>query len=335
MKFYTWPKIEGFHNVRKFANSHPEILCDAPGVFYKSKIKLHGTNAAVQVHKDGTVVAQSRSQVITETNDNMGFARWVKQHESKWAESESKGYVVFGEWCGTGIQGGVAVSTIGKKIFAVFAALSLDSDHLVIEPNLLKIFCKGLGDEVYVLPWSDTNVSLDFTKSTEELHARVSHINNAVLAIEKNDPWVKETFGVDGVGEGLVFYPRFLPLYDDPDFIWMKDFANLAFKAKGEEHKNIKTALPVQIDASFAASVDAFADMVLTEARLMQGAQETRLNETQMFSMKTLGKFLQWMMNDVQKETKAELDASNLTWKQVERSVQTHAREWFIEKSKE
>lgn len=335
MTFYSWPKIEGFHNVRKFAKSHPEILRNFSGVFYNSKIKLHGTNAAVQVHEDGTVVAQSRSQVITQQNDNMGFANWVKQNEDKWATSESRGWVVFGEWCGSGIQSGVAISNIDKKIFAVFAALRMDNDDFVVDPHMLSFLCKGLGDDVLVLPWHTTKAFFDFTESTEELQAKIDKINEDVLEIEKNDPWVKQMFGVDGVGEGLVFYPRFVTNVDDIEIFLMQDFANLSFKAKGEQHKNVKTSAPAQIDAAKAANAVVFADMVLTEARLMQGAHETRLSDTEVFSMKSLGKFLQWTMNDVQKETVDELDASNLTWKDVAKVVQTQARTWYVEKAKQ
>jgi hypothetical protein len=42
------------------------------------------------------------------------------------------------------------------------------------------------------------------------------------------------------------------------------------------------------------------------------------------------GKFLQWVTADVQKEATAELEASGLTWAQVEKAVQARAREWFL-----
>ena len=42
--------------------------------------KIDGTNACVIVTADGEVLAQSRSRIITPTDDNYGFARWVKEN---------------------------------------------------------------------------------------------------------------------------------------------------------------------------------------------------------------------------------------------------------------
>jgi hypothetical protein len=45
---------------------------------------------------------------------------------------------------------------------------------------------------------------------------------------------------------------------------------------------------------------------------------------------KKTGAFLQWIVADVKKESVAELEASSLTWAQVERAVQAAARKWFL-----
>lgn len=64
--------------------------------------KLDGTNACVVVREDGTVSAQSRSRVITPTDDNFGFAAWVSANADTLREL-GPGYH-FGEWWGQGIQ---------------------------------------------------------------------------------------------------------------------------------------------------------------------------------------------------------------------------------------
>lgn len=98
-------------------------------------------------------------------------------------------------------------------------------------------------------------------------------------------------------------------------------------------------------------TVDAFAELALTEARLEQGARAilgehkhkdalsclwctTGALTTESFDMKNLGKFIQWISGDVQKETQDEMEASNLTWKQVEKAVTARAREWYKTKAK-
>jgi hypothetical protein len=157
----TWTEIEGFHNVKKSVDKYPELLSGTNKVSYRAKVKLHGTNAGIQVHPDGTVFAQSRTTILSETNDNAGFAKWVKSQEDKWKACQ--GYVVFGEWCGPGIQKGVAVNQIPKKSFAVFAARPIDpyDKSLIVEPIVLDKLVGSIPD-VYILPWYGNEFSIDF-----------------------------------------------------------------------------------------------------------------------------------------------------------------------------
>lgn len=332
MTFMAWPEIEGFHNIRKFVRVDPgewwhkrELLAGTSIVSYRAKVKLHGTNAAVQVHTDGTVICQSRESIITPEKDNAGFARWVMSNKEAW--HEAMGFIIYGEWIGPGIQKNVAVSQIPKKCFAVFAARLLDgSDTLVTEPGQLIGLVEHIPD-VYVLPWYEKSIDIDWKQSDEELTKTIAPINEWVLAIEANDPWVEATFGVKGTGEGLVFYPSSTP------HLGFENFTNLCFKAKGEAHKNIKTAAPVQVNPETAASVEAFAELALTPARLEQGASKVALTPGS-YDQQQTGKFVQWIMVDVEKETKDELAASNLTWGQVQKVVQTKARQWYLTQTK-
>jgi hypothetical protein len=84
------------------------------------------------------------------------------------------------------------------------------------------------------------------------------------------------------------------------------------------------------VNPETAASVDAFVEMVLTEARLEQGA--TTVGG---YDVKLTGKFLGWVAADVEKETQDELEASGLTLKQVTGKLQAKARGWYIEKTKQ
>jgi hypothetical protein len=110
-------------------------------------------------------------------------------------------------------------------------------------------------------------------------------------------------------------------------------FSNLVFKTKGEAHKNIATAKPAQADPEVAGSIEAFACMVLTVARLEQGANAVALTQGT-FDMKQVGKFIAWISSDVEKETQDELAASGLEWKQVQKVVSDKARKWYLEQAK-
>jgi hypothetical protein len=158
----------------------------------------------------------------------------------------------------------------------------------------------------------------------------ISGVNDVVAEVEHVDPWVKENFGVEGTGEGIVCYPV------SKEHLGFENFTYLCFKAKGEKHKNVATAKPAQLNAEAAASVEAFAELVVTEARLLQGAQTVQLRDSSdLYDMKRVGVFIQWVLADVEKETQDELEASGLTFKQVSKAVTDRARKWFIEKSRQ
>lgn len=332
MSFYSWASIEGFHNIRKHSSIMPEVLNGNPIVKYRSKIKLHGMNMGIQIHENGTVIPQSRTQNLL-TADLMGFARWVNAEEQankSWSNIRNNGVnniIIYGEWVGNGVQKGVAISNIGKKIFAVFAARYMDdkNNDLVIEPEALVKLVGNIQD-VFILPWHHKEYEIDFSKSNEELQPIIDNMNKDVFLIEQNDPWVEATFGIKGVGEGLVMYPV------SKEHLGYINFNNLCFKAKGEEHKNIKTAKPVELDAITADGVEQFAYMVLTTARLEQGATAVNINSA--FDMKFVAKFIGWISSDVEKETKAELEASKLEWKQVQRAIANKARLWYLDRCK-
>jgi len=341
MAVITWTEIEGLHNIKKYAAAYPEILNGNSKILYRAKVKLHGTNAGIQIHKDGTVQAQSRTTELSVGNDNAGFAKWVDENKEHWSKVQyclccnpnacedcppchwckGNGLVIFGEWVGPGIQKGVALSQISRKVFAVFAAryISSDYDTLIVEPDELQALVKGIPD-TYVLPWH-ASFELDLSASGEELLPVVEEINKCVFHIEANDPWVESTFGVKGTGEGIVLYPS------SKEHLGLKNFNNLVFKCKGEKHKNIKTAAPAQVNVESAASVDQFVDMVLTEARLEQGTGGS-------YEMKSVAKFLAWVSADVQKETADELEASGLTWDQVSKAIINKARAWYLVQAK-
>ncbi len=362
MKFMPWPEIEGFHNIRKFIRVDPgewwhkrELLAGTSVVSYKAKVKLHGTNAAVRIDMNGNVTAQSRTNIITPENDNAGFARWVKANEEEWKKTATVptkdnpadhylNMVFFGEWIGPGIQKGVAVSEIPKKCFAVFAMKMLGKNEeeifFEVDPSRIAMYLGKSGikfacaeeanlPDVYILPWYEKSIDIDWKQSDEELSKTIAPINDWVMAIEANDPWVEATFGVKGTGEGLVFYPM-----SDAHKNNFEHFTNLCFKAKGEKHKNIATAKPVQVSAEAAASIDAFVGMVLTEARLEQGATKVSAEGALTYDMKNTGKFVNWVSADVEKETQDELAASGLTWKEVQKPIADKARSWYLTQAK-
>lgn len=324
VKIQSWPSIELLYNLRR----NLEASGETPKVSYQAKIKLDGTNGGVQIFSDGRVAVQSRSQIITPENDNLGFAAWVSQNIDYFASlASAENVTVFGEWCGKGIQKRTAVSMCDRKIFAVFAVQfggeSGKLAKLEIHPDKVAEFLPKHPD-IFVLPFYGEPIVLDFGDRTQ-LESAVEILNQAVNTVETVDPWVKETFGIEGIGEGLVLFPESNELAE------RLSYAELLFKAKGEKQQAVKTKQPVQIDPEVAKSIDDFVNLVVTPARLEQGVTEVGCNQ---FEMAKMGAFLQWFTADVQKESAAELEVAQLTWKDVNKAVMNAAKKWYQEKSK-
>lgn len=326
MSHIKWAEIVAFSNVRKLVYNYPQLAGEGGIVHYNCKVKLHGTNAAVQLLADGGLKVQSRTQIITPENDNAGFARWVHGSKDAWlaAKPQDQEVVIFGEFCGPGINKGTAVQNIGKKIFAVFGAQDLNQeDSFIFEPEELSKLVMGIPD-VYVLPWHNFTIEVPWTDASEKVKPIADAINAEVDKVERCDPWVKANFGIEGIGEGLVFYPTNRP--------GREAFSNLGFKAKGEQHKVIASK-PAQVDPMQAANAEDFAEKVLPEPRLEQGVRAVAGGEL-IFDSKNIGLFLAWINKDVEKECQDELAASNLEWKPAAKAVSNKARNWYVARVK-
>lgn len=322
-----WPSIELLHHVRAGVRAASEVQnLPPPRVRYRAKVKLDGTNAAVQVHPSGRVLAQSRSQVLDGAADNMGFGSWVAANSAYFAGlAGPEPLVVFGEWCGSGIQKRAAISHIARKIFVVFALQLGDGmsapARLELEPARLREVLPEHRD-VFVLPWLESTFEIDFGDD-EQARIEAERISAEVERIETVDPWVAATFGVQGVGEGIVLYPHL----SGAAVVDRQRLSELMFKAKGEKHQAVRQKRAAQLEPEVARGVDAFVELVLAEARLEQGLAEACQGRPE---MPKVGAFLKWIGVDVQKECGAELAAAGLTWEQVNRSISARARSWFM-----
>ncbi|HEX8957258.1 MAG TPA: RNA ligase family protein [Burkholderiaceae bacterium] len=316
-----WPSIELLHNVVRTLRYLAEQGHSLPLVQYRAKIKLHGTNCGIQVKADG-IVAQSRTKILTPEDDYKGFANWAHNHAGYFAKIP-KGCVVFGEWCGPGIEKGVAISKTETKRFAIFAVST--SADIVYDPETIEsLLPPDRPAALDVLPWEpDAGIDIDFA-SAASLETAAQAINARVLEVEKEDPWVKRSFGLSGTGEGLVYYPVAIDgaaakLDADTLPTWV-------FKAKGSEHRTVATKAAAQVDANVVASIQDFVALMLTEARLAQGLEAACRGVR---DPKLTGAFLAWVQQDVQKESVADLASSNLIWAQVDKAVQNAARNWY------
>jgi len=333
-----WPSIDSFHHIRKATQKYPHLCGHSPVVTYRAKVKLHGTCAAVQITNDG-FYAQSRTRIITLEKDNLGFAFWAYQNEQKWKNilKEHGEMTIFGEFAGPGIQAGMATNQAPWKFFAVFAIQinlpdemdeydnTLPKTKFIVDPFEIQniLIDAPQTQDFFPIDWYFDDLIVNWAADTDELQKCVDQANKVVEEVEKCDPFMNDNFDIQGLGEGVVYYPVSHP--------GRYFFSQLAFKAKGEKHQTVKQKKKVQVNPETAEDMKQFADMVLTDARLEQGA--TEINDGVLeFDKKLIGPFIGWVARDVLKECKDELIASGLEWKPTSKIITNKARAWYLSK---
>lgn len=327
-KFEAFPKIGQFRNAVKDVKGyckHNEI--SEPVLKFEGTVKLHGTNAGIgMITKTGEIFAQSRSRIITVDNDNAGFAKEVhgENHISYRALLTQLGilipdaeYVyVFGEWCGGNIQKGVALTQL-KKMFVVFNTLAVyeDGKHAWTNAEILDNEYRDKYNEfgIYFASQFPTySVEIDFNNPGKFQNELIEITDK----VEQECP-VGKSFGVQGVGEGVVWAHYF------------SDGSMLNFKVKGEKHSSSKVKTLASVDPEVIENIDKFVEYACTENRLNQGLEHVNLD------IKEIGKFIGWVNSDINAEEADVLASNNLTMKQVGRPIGQKAREFFLGKLQE
>jgi hypothetical protein len=308
-----------FTSIDKFADSWLMMQKQEIGKMqFRSKIKLHGTNAAVRI-SNGEVSYQKRTGDITPLADNAGFASFA--YTVNWKTDED--IIIYGEWAGPGVQKSDAICMIPQKMFFVFGVLW--QDHMITEPNLIREYVP-YHERIMILPWFDEPTMID-TFDVETAKALSVRLDNDVNTIGNEDPFVKEHFGVSGAGEGLVVSPYFdngvVPL-------WM--FNTFTFKVKSEAHLVQKTKSPnSSIYIEIPGSIKDFCDQFVTDNRCEQMVSE-HLGGS--YALQGMGTFLKELNADILKESKNEFAELGVDWKMVAKEINKRAVEWLKEKHK-
>lgn len=330
--FVEWPKIAAFPSVRKYGKDNG--LGTVP---YRAKVKLHGTHDAIRKNSDGSLHTFSRERIITPQSDNFGFSSWVYTQQdffSSLPRVSERDLVIYGEWCGPGVQRGVALAQLPYKIFAVFAVVSLQdgSPHSIYHDvdEMKEILGINEGTQIPAslkfIPYEPQTYQINFQAFADELQAGVlAHINNKVLAVEKCDPFVQRNFDIEGTGEGIVLYPV---RSEDRAQRW-DDFVSYGFKAKGTKHDAVSNKQPVVVNVERAESIGAFAELVTTIARLEQGAQKIN-GDTGTFDPRQMSKFLQWIGDDILAECKLEIQETGIEPDSLLKACKARARAWYL-----
>lgn len=327
--------IEQFRSIVKAVRDtakHREV--PIPTLTFIGTVKLHGTNGGIGYRASTDELwAQSRERIITPFDDNAGFAKYVKENEENLksylrevcTDFQTDVAMMFGEWAGPGIQSGVAISQLEQKAFFVF--------QLKLDRGVKQQKTKA-GEEIEIQQWEEIprydinfigvpnlfdmswfpqqHIQIDFN-SPEQAQNRLVELT---LAVEEQCP-VAKTFGIEGIGEGIV---------------WYNSEYNLRFKVKGEKHSTTKVRTVKQIaavDLERMATVDAFVENVVSENRLQQGI--AKLGEMgKPFDIKSTGDFIKWVQADVLKEEMDVIEASNIEKRDLMTKMAIKAKNFFV-----
>ena len=282
-----------------------------PTLSFTGTVKVHGTNAGIVKYKDPSgftdIEFQSRERVLSLESDNAGFALAMsgKNLDFLFEGIDFKEYIaVYGEWCGGNIQKGVAVCQL-PKMFIIFGCMVdgvwKDKEHLRFDNE------QGIYN-IHQFPRYD--VKIDFNQP----EAIQNTLIDLTLAVEERCP-VGYYFGVDDIGEGIVF-----TCDSDP---------TLKFKSKGEKHSSSKVKVLNNVDTEELNSINEFVEYSVTENRLKQGLETMRANGLEV-SQKTTGDFLRWVVNDILKEERDTIVKNQINIKKANGLISSKARNWYF-----
>jgi hypothetical protein len=307
-EFREFPSIEQYRNVVKLVRERAQFDGKPlPTILFYGSVKLHGTNAAVGFDEDGELFTQSRSQIITPDNDNAGFAKWVRANDQMFPKLKSA--VIYGEWCGQGIQKNVGISQL-PKMFVPFAIKSGDRWW---SPEEMKTFFFHSGLRcIYDFPsWS---MLIDFSRPEEFQNDLV----DLTVKVEQQCP-VALAHGVEGIGEGIVWWAAPCDGFNTE---------GLVFKVKGEKHSETKVKTLAAVDVEKIGNIRELVATIATPHRMEKKLEGIPVD------IKNTGTFLKAVTEDVMKEEADTIDASGLPKTDVMKGIAMAAKKFFMEQVK-
>ncbi|KAF3009862.1 hypothetical protein E8E13_010617 [Curvularia kusanoi] len=297
--------------------------------------KLHGTHADILVYADDGIVLQSKNvSGLTASNDNHGFAvamaertvpilelrdqyitRWRTLNPDTPLQTEFP-VLIAGEWIGTNIQKDVAISQLSPRFVIVSVNINNswvpDTQYLDIEAPSVSIYNISRGGTFSAI-LDPTNIA-----------CTVAEVESRAEEVASSCPFAA-SLGIDGEGEGIVWKLVPASLNLNPA-LW--------FKTKGGRFRSTfapaPKAVPVDLQEKRDAA-DAVAKIWCTQERLWQGWEFLREIGTGR-DMKGLGKYLQWVQNDVLTEERGYIEDHGVDKGMLRIGIVKIAKVWYIER---
>jgi hypothetical protein len=320
--FYQYPSILQFRHAIKYATYYNNDC----KIDYIGTVKLHGTHTDIVQDENFNLSIQSRNRIITPESDNLGFASFVHgltdiedlfEKVRQAIGKDVKTVVICGEWCGKGIQKGVALSKV-PKMWVIF---DIKVDGKWLDMTKFSHIHDNEQNIYNVLQFEHWRLTIDFN-DYEKTQEKMIEITNKV---EQECP-VGLHFGVqNGVGEGVVWRPVDIDKYPSSQY-W--------FKTKGQKHSVSRVTVLKQMapaNVELFNNMNSFVDAVVTDNRCNQGILNIKEYE-QSVSMKHLGMFMQWVANDIRKEEYDTIEENGWDVKitDLNKMINVKSKQWFL-----
>lgn len=321
--FSPYPSILQFRHVIKYVTYHPR---NDYKIDYIGTVKLHGTHTDLVQDENNNIIVQSRNRIVTPESDNLGFAAFVEQLSDiqelfnnirETLGKDVKHIMVCGEWCGKGIQKGVALA----KVPPMWVIFDIKVDGKWMNMNEFSHIHDNKQNIYNILQFKTWKLTIDF-KDYEKVQDDMIEITNQV---EQECP-VGLHFGVqNGVGEGVVWRPVDINKYPSSQY-W--------FKTKGQKHSVSRVAVLKQMaptNIELFDNMNKFVDMMVTDNRCNQAVLIIKETE-KILSIKHLGMFMQWIANDIRKEEYDTIEENGWDVKisDLNKMINLKSKKWFM-----
>ena len=327
MEFVKYPHIGQFKDVVDEIN-RSFVGQKKPSILFEGTVKLHGTNAAVGMDlKTGELWYQSRTKIITRYDDNAGFAAFMDERkdvvETMFSEHHSqlpelfKHVMIYGEWCGKGIQKGVAINAL-PRMFVVFDVAYVTHEGKLVFSDKRRYYTDLVKEHNIFSIDEAKKFYIDIDFEHPELSSPA--LEGITQAVEKECP-VALDFGIEnGVGEGIV-WRSIHDGYGDYSGHYM-------FKTKGALHRVVKSCGAADCKPGIMPMVLDFVEYVVTQGRLEHAWQTAEHGGV----VQGVPVFTKWVVDDVLREEVLTVFSNNLEKKEVTKAVGARAKSWYMER---
>ena len=317
-----------------------------PVVDFSITTKIHGTNAGVCYSESDNLWCQSRENIISTEKDNMGFAWFCEQNKeivisiikelAKENNIDLNTHIisVFGEWCGSSIQKGVAVAELDKR-FVIF-------EHFKVSPIEPQEDSDTAEKAIWykTISYSDFGVTqpdVEWVESPENKIFNIMNFPTKTISINFNNPEraqnelleimqevenecpVGKAFGVSGTGEGVVISHL------------TEDGSLIQAKVKGEKHSNSKVKTLKPVDTEKLDKIDKCVEEICHDWRFAQGLREVfGVDYEKTIDRNKIGQYLKWCGQDCLKEESDIIQSYGFEPKDVMGKVQQKAKDYFF-----